>query len=826
MRNITKNLILCTCIVFSATANASELNSRMNISESATKLATSIDDVTIKVTNGGDSRISNLGFTRVEMKCSGPSSDPYTITRVSNSSITVRGPFVGDKRNICKLPDDDVYFILHNLIISFNYNGIRHECVLAADVGTSYDHFHGNSDKLQSYIHGNPYGSKEAKETPAICIGNPQFMYKINQGTSSNWPSAYDAGSIEIRHVDSQRVSNQPITWTFFVNGIMNSIDDAMLSSLRMAKIAPYSHEKNLQYGLLYNRSHGILMDSLDLATMKSFDSYIATGQYIYVYEKAHKISNCQLSEECKHRALEWYLAMVYTEPGFDGKTPSQILGHDFSSVWGSFISYGVYPTDKLLLVAHSQGNLYANVLTDFLRYQHNFPANNMNTIHVGVTSARTKLNVDNNHDVYKLFPAVKLPEYITNVEDHIINAWRDGYTLSPLATPVKGNFSYQSEPRLSEYSYDLMNHGFIEAYLNHRSTYAGISNMLYKMIAANEYALRHDNASTNGVTFFKIQDAPKLENGFPEKLNVNTPLLADYDINIYPPKGGNSGGAVGTTIFTNYGCVYCSAVVGLRPTTIEHGFYQIKTIPSTRYIILATQRYDTEDCGYDTFELEVNGTTSYKMTCGTSKKVITKSLDGSGIMSFSFYYKDDKAQPRDMHLFYAFNHLDYKEIHEFMEYDTPIMVKATNYYPVYKMFPLFESQWIQRLSEDGRHRDGGVFDIRTDWFLNVINSQHGDICNYYEYSALLVCPFTILHENYSGFRVEQEEFELSAIIPYGKYNPRAPLALTADQLSLDVRTGKTRDEFYRQRFSTYSNRTTDSKRLYVGFIESDTLDD
>lgn len=777
-------------------------------------------NVNIHVTNGGDSRITNLEFARADMLCSGGATYKYAVTSMKNASVSIGGDFYEAPRS-CKLPDDEVYFILHNLVVNFEYDGVKHDCVMAADVGTSIDKTSGRHDKLQSYIMGNPTGSKDAKEMPGMCIGNPQFTYKIIQGTRGDMGLDYQQGRIEIHRVGSQRLSDKPINWTFFVNGIMNSIDGAMISSLRMAEVGPSSEGQNLQYGLLYNRSHGIIRDTLDLSRMKEFDSYIASGKYIKLYEDVHNLTNCE-SKKCQHDALDWYLTMVYTENGFQGWTPDYIFGNDFSGVWGSFLSYGINPTDKIMLVAHSQGNLYANVLTDYLKYNQKFPTNNINILHVGVTSARTNPNTGD-HSVNKLFTRISLPEYVTNKEDHIINAWRASMLAETenileflRIMPVAGNFSYGGEVRLNPKLSDTMNHSFTDAYLNHRSTYAAISNMMYKIIAANEYDLSREHTGNSGVVFFKAEERLTDEKGF-HRLDAGG--VYNDDIAIYPPGGGNTGGLVGAKIFSNYGCKYCSHVAAVTPNSIAHGYYQIFTSPTVRYFIVANKPYDTVDCGVDTFELAVYGDSEYTVTCGKGNKVFRHTLDGSGVLRFTFFAKDSMLQPADMHLFYAFNYWSYASIVS-QEYNVPLTVRATKAgYNVMKTFNLESSQWIQRKSARGTDK-GGVFDITTDWLINTINTKHGQICEYYPSYAKLVCPFVIRHFN------DEYEFELSAIVPYGKYSPNAPLSLDSSLVSSDTTGRTTNAGYYRDMFEEYSGVPANSKRLYMGFVEPDTIDE
>ncbi|MBX9867274.1 MAG: hypothetical protein K2Y14_10190 [Burkholderiales bacterium] len=803
MQYITKLFFLILCLTGSTFAAESTAVATPKVGNGG--LQDTTQTVEVAITSGGDERLQNFQFAHAEMKCAGLN-NAYTISSTNQNHLYVTGPFVGDKRNTCKLIDDDVYFKLHNIIISFDYEGTKQECILTADIGTSNDAIGSTigsyHDKLQSEIVGNPHGSKELKETPAMCIGNPKFTYKVIQGSREAFVG-YDKGRIEIHHVDSPRVSDAGVVWTLYVNGIMNSIDDAMLSSLAMASTGPKSDGANLQYGLLYNRSNGIISDTNDLTTMKMFDSYIANGSYIKVYEKTTGVTNCN-SAECQKAALDWYLTMVYTENGFGQHSPLEIYGHDFDSVWSSFLNYGIYPTDKILLVAHSQGNLYANVLTDYLKYVRAFPAENLNTLHVGVTSARTTTNLGNSSNVYKLFPNDILPNYITNVEDHIINQWRSQvrswYIDSPTKIdttklePLAGNFSHDGEPRLNPYLDDLMNHGFIEAYLNHSSTASAFYKMLNYMIAGDEYELKAQHLTQTGVSILKVRE-------------TNSPAYFSSKIDIYPPSGGNIGGLVGRK-FLDLGN---NIINGISPLSIEKGYYQIFTSPDYRYIINAYKPYDTSYCGEDTFEMIVTNK-NFEITCGSTHKTIRGSID-SGLFRFSFYAKDSKLEPSNLNLFYAFTNWDY-ELIQGQGYNIPLILQFNKNLSYRLDVTPDLTNWHPLAIDDDSL--GGAFTFKTDWIINTINLHHDQLCNYYEYQAKLICPVKISHFD------TVINVELSAIVPFSHYDSTRPLNLTRADFTFSTRGIDNEDSTYRELYTKYTGKPAAHDELYLGFVEPD----
>lgn len=586
-------------------------------------------------------------YNFADLKLDGCSGSRYRIARYLQGAVDIEGAFNGDGRNDCKLPIDNVYFKIKNPMINFKYRGEAKQCLMMdTEIGTSYDHLNMMYNKLQSHIQDNPFGSRFLKETAAPCVGSPGFFYKIHQGTLQG-ENGYSAGWVELSRSDVTKQSALPATWVLFINGINNNLDSAMQSSLRVDEVGPTATDKTLIYGLLYNRSNGFLNDAMDLNKMKEFDYKLAREEYVKLYENSFKTS-CNNNQDCKNKAYDWYISLAYTEAGCKqlGLTPELIFGHDFDSIWTNFINYGVEKTDKIIFVAHSQGNLYANVMQNYLSAKKGYSKENMNTIHVGVTSSLLSSNLTSVNDFYKQNKSFPIKDYITLKGDSVINFWRfisaegDGKgTATGIVLPgnVENAGSFYDPTHTND------SHGFLHAYLNDKNSAHEFLNSLYKISYYDQIKLspydKEKNDSSGLFVYSIFNDDPMFYACAPstplfESMSIvscfglagfeftsdadnktrtiinKTDIIKDSDL--FTLKMYNPGKTMlklemnrpqGTYKFDVSPCEFCLS--GANPNM---------------YVMIAKKPYYTAWCGFDTFTVTINaGSGPDKIVCGST---------------------------------------------------------------------------------------------------------------------------------------------------------------------------------------------------------------
>lgn len=222
------------------------------------------------------------------------------------------------------------------------------------------------------------------------------------------------------------------------INGILTDEEDArhnLMDVLAPAIGSSYNGE-GIKFALAYNPTHGKSSDLIDVINQKATEyPNVALGIIIKAYTKGLAGMTSAVLPDSLFNAVKDFQISLVKDNGFVTLGDS-----DLKDVVGD-IRKNMTENQKILLVPHSQGNIYANEVYNVLTTGEN-PVPQISIGIVGIASPAAY--VAGNGD------------YVTSSNDVVIGALRlSGYSVLPSNIDI----SYNSNERLG--------HGFEEIYMN-----------------------------------------------------------------------------------------------------------------------------------------------------------------------------------------------------------------------------------------------------------------------------------------------------------------------------------------------------------------------
>jgi len=294
--------------------------------------------------------------------------------------------------------------------------------------------------------------------------------------------------------------NSQPLGCTsgyvvFFGNGVNNDHDqmDASKDRLKLILGQNYNNEP-IRYALAENPSSGVLLDLLTVFEQKMAEDPTLTWSIFLDFINGTTVVHSILN------FLSDYFLASQLDPTVQLKQQlAQFTQYSDPTVNNHVTAYTTQLTQgkKVMVVAHSQGNLYANAAYYKLASNPNIP--------IGAFGIAGVANPAN--EVAGGTP------YVTSKNDMVINVLR---ALQPATLPHNDS----SVPL--NIANDFLGHGFLEIYTN--PSYASIKSHTTSVMDTTLSGLHNNNTNTNGpVTATLVWDVP-----------------GDIDLHIYEPSGSH----------------------------------------------------------------------------------------------------------------------------------------------------------------------------------------------------------------------------------------------------------------------------------------------
>lgn len=257
-----------------------------------------------------------------------------------------------------------------------------------------------------------------------------------------------------------------PRVFIFHVNGVNTTEAEAKKNSQQLLDVAKID-SNIITWDYLYNPTHGLLPNDLwDVFRQKREEKQDLTiDDYVVAYMKAHNLSypvNSNDYKNLKDHIKEAYAKdLGYVGYNFDtilqqfhDKTPNKLA----ASVVNLLNSQQDRKQTIVLLIAHSQGVLYANALHNYLVQAEDFPDFNIGIF--GIASPADRITTG-------IYPAPEDKQdilrwpYVTADNDFVINSLR-GFSFFPPQSnqPLPGTI------HLKTCNDSNICHGLVDAYL------------------------------------------------------------------------------------------------------------------------------------------------------------------------------------------------------------------------------------------------------------------------------------------------------------------------------------------------------------------------
>lgn len=257
-----------------------------------------------------------------------------------------------------------------------------------------------------------------------------------------------------------------PRIFVFHINGVNTVFADARENLDNLMAVSGVK-SNIINWDVLFNPSHGLLASDLwvTLLQKRHENKNLSIDDYVIAYMKAYNLHYKPGSQEYKN--LKENIKDLYRkDPSFVGRNLDYIVDqfHEktssaFTSIKNLLAEYKNKKDVYVLLLPHSQGNLYANELWDYLVHAENFPASHLALFGIANPADKIKGTVEipkpNHGDPSK----EQLIKYITAKDDFVINSLRIfSYFLPETNQPMPSNVGINC--------YDSLCHSLIEAYL------------------------------------------------------------------------------------------------------------------------------------------------------------------------------------------------------------------------------------------------------------------------------------------------------------------------------------------------------------------------
>ncbi len=244
-----------------------------------------------------------------------------------------------------------------------------------------------------------------------------------------------------------------------FINGVWNSLEDARKGKDKI--FSTYSQllptifpQHTFKYTLLYNKTNGKLDDLREVMLQKALERKVSLtdneiANYI-VMLRMGEIDNTDSRFLIAQEAYNEYYNSNGYKNFFEGlllASSNQItsdLNQTDISITSGIVSQ-IRVDEKVILLPHSQGNLFANSNIELIRTA--IPSKRYDTMIAGVATPASRV-VD-----------LELDRYLTANDDNVIN------TIRTTSGALSGNVDNGIVSKPLEMERDIANHSFIESY-------------------------------------------------------------------------------------------------------------------------------------------------------------------------------------------------------------------------------------------------------------------------------------------------------------------------------------------------------------------------
>lgn len=231
----------------------------------------------------------------------------------------------------------------------------------------------------------------------------------------------------------------EPKMYIFFINGVNTTADDANINMEKLEDLMNYD-SPTITWNVLYNATHGLIKSDVwdYMHQKKQSERKLSIDSYTNYYIIKNNI-DCCISLEQYENVKQSIKLQYLNDKRYVGMNLGDIVNQFNNKFKGD--KKNVY----ILIIAHSQGNSYANQLYDYLVNGEHFPFD-----HVAIFSiASPAHSVDSFVNPYTRF------KYVTADNDHVINAVR----LLPGDKPMPANVHLND-------CKDLACHSLVNSYL------------------------------------------------------------------------------------------------------------------------------------------------------------------------------------------------------------------------------------------------------------------------------------------------------------------------------------------------------------------------
>lgn len=229
--------------------------------------------------------------------------------------------------------------------------------------------------------------------------------------------------------------------YIFFINGVNATADEASVNLNKLEDLL--NHQSNaITWDVLYNATHGLMKsDLLDYVKQKRAETKrLSIDSYTNYYINHNSIDCCNNAQD--YNVIKDSIKGKYLEDtGYVGKNLKDIVNQFHNKVKGD--TSNVY----VLIIAHSQGNEYANQLWDYLVNAENFSRDRIAIFSIATPS----------HSILSFVNPYAKFKYVTADNDHVINGARILPGLKPMPANVHLNDckDYSCHSLVNSYLFD-----------------------------------------------------------------------------------------------------------------------------------------------------------------------------------------------------------------------------------------------------------------------------------------------------------------------------------------------------------------------------------
>lgn len=307
-----------------------------------------------------------------------------------------------------------------------------------------------------------------------------------------------------LSHANSQTESR---IFVFHINGVNTLPDDALKNVGELKKVAKID-SNIITWNILYNPTSGSLIDDLlDVYLQKVQEKKaLDLDDYVEVYMRNHDLHYDKNSPE--YEALKTSILENYRkDPSFFGNHFNTILENfkqevppevttRFQSVMTELKDYQKTKHAYVLLLPHSQGNLYANQLFSYLSEAEHFPVDHLAIFGIATPANFVPVSVSLPGKRYGQFDPTDNIRYVTSSNDAVINSMRlhNFFTFSEEEYPEPSNISFATLLCPDKYC-----HSLTDAYLHDETSKSLIAKQINLFIIALKDKLIREGAVPKG---------------------------------------------------------------------------------------------------------------------------------------------------------------------------------------------------------------------------------------------------------------------------------------------------------------------------------------